>query len=159
MQSAADISPSGYYRYSLRRTWGEGRPMAFVMLNPSTADAHNDDPTIRRCINFAKREACVSLIVVNLFAGRATKPDDLFAMVDPVGHRNEDEWRVYLYQLYRPKVVCAWGAEPRAEKQAARFMAWAKTAPIDLWCLGRTKANQPRHPLYLRNDTVLEPYS
>ena len=88
IRKEAVISDCGAYRYHLARIWEEGpqhsglrhlwRPknLAFVMLNPSTADAYEDDPTIRRCIGFGQRDAFDSITVLNLFAGRATKPKD-----------------------------------------------------------------------------------
>lgn len=155
----AYISPSGFYRYWLTRTWDDtARKLAFVMLNPSTADAYVDDPTIRRCIGFAKRESMGGIIVCNLFAGRATKPEDLFKLGDPVGPRNVETWRKWLC-LMKPKVVCAWGSEAKALEQGKRFRKWAVENSLDLWCLGKTKDGHPRHPLYLKNDAPLEPYS
>lgn len=86
VRKGAFISECNLYRYWLTREWGEGgNLMAFVMLNPSTADANIDDPTIRRCVGFAKREGRNGIVVVNLFAGRATDPDEMFKMRDPVG--------------------------------------------------------------------------
>jgi hypothetical protein len=159
VEKHANISPSGYYRYSLRRTWDrEGPSMAFVMLNPSTADAFVDDPTIRRCMGFARREKMGGITVVNLFAGRATKPEDLFKMWDSVGPQNETTWHIWLYAA-RPKIVCAWGAEPKAMEQAKKFRAWADGHNLALWCLGKTKDGHPRHPLYLKNDAPLEPFA
>lgn len=153
----AYISPSGYYRYWLMRSWNEGeKKLAFVMLNPSTADAYEDDPTIRRCIGFAKRENAGGIVVVNLFAGRATQPSDLFKMHDPAGPLNAKQWRVMLAD--RKKIICAWGAEPRAADQAKRFRAWAADMSLALWCLGKTKDGHPRHPLYLKSDAPLVPY-
>ena len=77
--SSAVLSECGLYRYRLDRRWADGPTCGFIMLNPSTADAEVDDPTIRRCIGFAKREACGALIVVNIYPLRATKPADLWA--------------------------------------------------------------------------------
>src|SRR5689334_20041621 len=71
---SAVLSPCGLYRYRLTRRWGDGPALLFVMLNPSTADATEDDPTIRRCTGFAKREGMPAIEVVNLFAWRATDP-------------------------------------------------------------------------------------
>ena len=84
--SDALISPCGQYRYWLMRSWDKYSPrLPIIMLNPSTADASTNDPTIRRCIAFAVREGFGSIVVTNLFAFRATSPDAMKAAVDPVG--------------------------------------------------------------------------
>ncbi len=92
-RSSAVLSPDGVYRYQLVREWDRARPrVAFLMLNPSTADATQNDPTIRKCIAFARSWGCGSLEVVNLFAFRATDPRELGrcgARVDPVGAEND----------------------------------------------------------------------
>lgn len=153
--SYADISPCGRYRYRLDRDFvGAGPAVIFCMLNPSTADAENNDPTIRRCISFAKREVAGRLVVVNLFAGRATKPDDLFRMDDPVGPRNEQAWESTL--TGNEILIAAWGADKRAKRAGYRFRAWARMWGRDLYCLGKTQAGAPRHPLYVRADAALE---
>ena len=90
MKSDAVISDCGKYRYRLTRKWGYGRPCGFIMLNPSTADALHDDPTIRRCVGFAKAWGCGALIVVNLFAVRATSPREMMRADDPVGPENKE---------------------------------------------------------------------
>jgi len=113
MVRSAVISPCGLYRYRLSRQWTEpSYSLAFVMLNPSTADAEVDDPTIRRCIGFARREGYGGIEVVNLYAFRATSPDDLWKAKDPCGPENEG----HLISIARASVgygtpiVCAWGA-------------------------------------------------
>src|ERR1700677_1476546 len=85
----AMISPCEKYRYRLERFWGPGHALPFVMLNPSTADANIDDPTIRRCMGFSRREGAGGIIVVNLFAYRATEPSDLPAGAERIGPENE----------------------------------------------------------------------
>lgn len=164
----AKISNCGKYRYSLDRVWYDDSlfnspakitfqpPMIFVMLNPSTADAFADDPTIRRCINFAKREGFQWLKVMNLFAGRATKPTDLFKMDDPSGPENEEHWEAArgMVQHYGSQIVCAWGSNPKAKRQAERFLKLMDG--VEVHCLGTTKDGHPKHPLYLANDTQLE---
>jgi len=90
LQRGAVISPCGLYRYSLTRTWSAALPLPFVMLNPSTADADIDDPTIRRCMAFARREHAGGIIVANVFAYRATSPADLWKATDPFGPWNDD---------------------------------------------------------------------
>ena len=151
MQSNAVLSDCGRYRYRLDRRWGNGPTMGFVMLNPSTADAEVDDPTIRRCIGFAKREGCGSLQVVNLFAFRATDPEELYAADDPVGPGNDNHVR---YVLNRARIaVAAWGAHRLARDPGdALAKGWRRMV-----CLGKTKAGAPRHPLYVRKDAPLIP--
>lgn len=156
----AYISPSGFYRYWLSRVWEpEKGKLAFVMLNPSTADASIDDPTIRRCVGFARREGMGGIVVVNLYAGRATEPDNLFKMHDPVGPHNANQWFRWLKLYEGVQTVCAWGADSRARLQAKKFRAFAREHEIKLWRLGDlTKDGSPRHPLYLRSDAPLQPF-
>lgn len=168
MEKTAVISDCGKYRYRLGRRWSNvGRPCLFIMLNPSTADAFEDDPTIRRCIAFAKSWGCSELTVVNLFAVRATDPKDMMAASDPVGPDNMEHVksaadfavRGYCY----PKdcngpVVCAWGAHGAYMDQANTVLGWLEAELIKPVCLGITKSGQPKHPLYLASDTPLTPY-
>lgn len=155
--SGAWISDDGLYRYRLWRNWDETRPpMAFVMLNPSTADATADDPTIRRCIGFARREGCGGLQVVNLYALRATRPVHLLDHPDPEGPENCAAWAETLYEEPAPVVVAAWGAGggmvglPESKALRGASANWR--------CLGTTKTGEPRHPLYVRGDQELVPW-
>lgn len=149
VEGDAVFSDCGRYRYLLTRRWGDGPAATFVMLNPSTADAATDDPTIRRCIGFAKSWDCGSLNVVNLFAFRATDPRELLAATDPVGPRND----AFLHS-YLPDGVAAWGAHKMASTRARGVVrAFVRSSP--LWCLGVTKDGHPRHPLYVRADAPL----
>lgn len=162
----ARLSPCGKYRYLLSRIWNEPgevsglityvppHQLVFVMLNPSTADAFEDDPTIRRCISFGKRENFDMIHVANLYAGRATRPDDLFAMEDPEGPENRRVWEKL--KSSSATIVCAWGAERRAVKQGEDFIEAMRGK--DLFCLGMTKEGHPRHPLYLKRDAQIEPF-
>ena len=93
--------------------------------------------------------------VANLYAGRATKPDDLFAMADPVGPENERVW-AKMKANTSCTIVCAWGADRRAIQQGERFLDFM--AGRDLYCLGMTKYGHPKHPLYLRADALIEPF-
>lgn len=165
MKSSAVISPCGTYRYWLERRWADnGQPQVFVMLNPSTADATADDPTIRRCVNYAKREGASGLIVVNLFAFRATDPKELSLMtdlgIDIVGPQNAENLGMALLtaQLYRRRVICAWGANAHAVKPGAELVQRAKDFGVELACLGVSKAWAPKHPLYLNTTAPLLPY-
>jgi hypothetical protein len=85
-ERAAVLSECGRYRYVLTRTWDHDlAACAFIGLNPSTADAHEDDPTIRRCIRFARDWGHGGLIMLNLFAWRSTDPRGLLDAIFPVG--------------------------------------------------------------------------
>lgn len=153
--STAVISPCGKYRYSLFRRWAEGPTCTFIMLNPSTADEQNDDPTIRRCIGFAKREGCGALMVVNMFGYRATDPGDLLLVDDPFGRENAPTLATAIETSNGP-VIAAWGAWGPL-KQAAKVLA--DEYPGQLLCLGLTKNGSPRHPLYVKADAPLIPFN
>src|SRR6266851_3711206 len=147
MKKNAETSSCGHYRWWLQRRWADGPIVCFVMLNPSTADAENDDATIRRCIGFAKFWGFSALSVRNLFPFRATKPNELEKMarsgIDICGgERGAAELRA---AITADLVVTAWGAHP-CSAQAARFVEM--TAPKPLWCLGTTAKGAPMHPLY-----------
>jgi hypothetical protein len=143
------LSADGRYRYQLMRSWGDGPWLTFVMLNPSTADALVDDPTIRRCIAFAEAWGYGGLIVVNLFALRATDPRELLTAVDPVGHEND--WHIADAVEQTDLVVAAWGAS--IPRQHGKRPAAVRELLGDAHHLGLTAAGHPRHPLYLRADT------
>jgi len=152
VHSGAELSLCGTYRYALTRAWAHGGPdssVCFIMLNPSTADAGQDDPTIRRCIGFAKSWGYASLEVVNLFAYRATDPSELGGATDPVGPENDRHIRraVAVARL----VVAAWGAEPLAASRSS-VVELLVTASSDIHALALTKNGSPKHPLYLRAD-------
>ena len=149
---SAEISECGTYRYSLRRQWAEGYQVLFVMLNPSTADALAGDPTIRRCVGFAKSWGFSQLAVANLFALRSTDPHVLMRCgdIDPVGPRN-DEAIIGLAEE-STMIVAAWGNHGiflGRSKEVRRILG----ATSCLYHLGLTKSGQPRHPLYLPGDT------
>lgn len=152
----ADISQCGQYRYVLGRSWEPWEPfktVTFVMLNPSTADAEKDDPTIRRCIAFAKAWGYCDLRVVNLFALRATDPQELRRHPLPVGNPQND---IYISNhTFGHLTVAAWGAVPWAEARIRQVVSIIGH-PM---CLGRTKAGSPRHPLYVSKDVQLEDFT
>lgn len=152
---AAIISPCGQYRYKLTREphdmYTTCGPVLFIMLNPSTADAALDDPTIRRCRGFAKAWDCAGIVVANLYALRATNPADLWKHPDPVGPDNDEHLAALI--LTHETVVCAWGANAKPERvEQVRKMFHRLSRPV---CLGVTKDGAPRHPLYIRADQRL----
>jgi hypothetical protein len=150
----ATLDPTGRYRYHLWRSWDTDLPRAvFVGLNPSTADAERDDPTLRRCVAFARSWGCGGLDVVNLFAWRATKPADLKRAAEPIGADNDRILRELAAQAEH-RIAC-WGVHGAWQDRGARVRA----AMGPGWqCLGVTRDGHPRHPLYLRRDTPRQPY-
>lgn len=159
-QSDAITSPCGAYRYWLERRWSNAPPQTFVMLNPSTADATKDDRTVVRCIEFSKREGAGGLIVVNLFALKATKPKDLVGHPDPIGPDNFQHIGTALTAAAaqdRP-VICGWGGNKNAPDQAARLEARAHDTGAQLLALHINGNGSPRHPLYVNGNTPLISY-
>lgn len=158
-RSGAVVSACGRYRYHLWRQWAEGPAALWVMLNPSTADASADDPTIRKCVGFARRWGCGRIDVVNLFALRATDPHELTRVQDPVGPRNAAALRDVLRGRGESLLIAAWGAGSRVrgkalESRARRFRD--EVGHLRFFCLGTTKGGQPRHPLMPAYSTPLQ---
>lgn len=150
--TSATFSGCRRYRYVLERRWDEDLPaVLFIGLNPSTADEHSDDPTVRRCVRFARDWGYGSLLLANLFALRSTDPKRLVDAEDPVGRWN-DRWLERLANR-ASLAIAAWGVHGvlrgRDQVIVARYRS--------LHCLGTTKEGHPRHPLYLRADTLPRP--
>lgn len=146
------LSEDGRYRYLLWRLVSPGLArVCFVMLNPSTADAEHDDPTVRRCLSFAQGLGAGRLDVVNLFAYRATDPRDLRLAVEPIGLDNH--FAVARACRRADIVIAAWGAQaehPLLARHAADMLVMVRDyAGARLHHLGLTKGGSPRHPLYL----------
>ena len=125
-----------------------------VMLNPSRADAEVNDPTISRCLNMAAGWGYGGLEVVNLYAFRCTKPRDLWQTEDPVGAHNDEHIKRAL--AHSDACVLAWGNLPPARIERAKAVLKLITTNKKLFCLGITKMQQPRHPLYMTQDVSLE---
>ncbi|MGB5085812.1 MAG: DUF1643 domain-containing protein [Methylocystis silviterrae] len=157
IERAAVISKCGAYRYSLTRRWSDASLLTFVMLNPSTADAKEDDPTIRRCIGFARREGAGGLIVANLYALRSSAPEALWSARDPIGPKNRRTLVGLAAQAFDQScpIVCAWGALARKD-QSDETVRMFHALGARLACLGRTQRGAPRHPLYIHADQPLE---
>lgn len=153
--TGADISDDGVYRYVLWRYWDASLPKALIIgLNPSTADAEVDDPTIRREVDFCQRWGCGGLIKANLFAFRATEPTVMQKAADPVGPDNEATIRDLLEDFQFKHIVCAWGSYGGSRGQNKIMLEWL--APHALSCFGLTNTGHPKHPLYLAADTPLQ---
>ncbi len=145
MKKTAAFSRCRQYRYALWRTWeSTQKQVLFICLNPSIADEENDDPTLIRCINYAKSWGFGSVCIANLFAYKATKPYDLLANNSPIGPRN-NHW---LKKLADESDLCvaAWGNHGSYLGRSAKVQ---KLIP-NLHYLKITKLGEPAHPLYLK---------
>jgi hypothetical protein len=161
----AVLSEDLRFRYRLTRSWGApGRVLVCVGLNPSTADGTEDDPTIRVLTNLAMREGYSTLLMLNLYAYRATDPDQLYRERDaglalaeagfPGTHDvqgDNDRWLLEHAKVYGT-ALAVWGCAPygRQREVAAMFPA--------LRCLGVNRDGSPWHPLR-RQLTGLWPWS
>lgn len=143
----ARLDRTGAYRYRCSRSWDPAGPRAaFVLLNPSAADARQDDPTLRRCIAFARAWGFGALDVVNLFARRTADPRRLARFADPVGPRNDRHVRAVVRAA--DFVLAGWGNAGRLldrHRAAGRLLAGGPPPH----CLGVTARGCPRHPLYV----------
>lgn len=185
IEAGADISPDGVYRYRLWREWrnhpspskwrwwknddgsavvdGTGKPVGepesvlFVMLNPSTADGKTDDPTIRKCVGFARRWGYDRIDVANLFAYRATNPQVLLRLPehnDPFGVRNQEVIERLAHDCHL--IVCAWGTHGNHLGQNETVRGWLEGCTSKpLHALGFSKDGHPRHPLMVSYSTPL----
>lgn len=165
VRKSATVSADGLYRYSLTRAWDEEEDLPcvlWIMLNPSTADAEQDDATIRRCIGFAKAWVCGSITVVNLFAYRATDPEVLKSCVGAgmriaVGPVNNAhiERNIAAFSDPGDRIIAAWGAHG-----SSQAFKWRRDEVVrmlhgaNVMCLDTTASGEPKHPLYCRADLM-----
>ena len=146
----AVISDSGFYRYELSRIWDHSKPLVmFVMLNPSTADSNEDDPTIRRCIGFAKSWGYGGLYVGNLFGYRSTDPKKLLLVSHPIG--SENKYHLKLMADRCETIICAWG-NPVIVKKTNRSWRDLLFLNKELRYIKKCKDGTPSHPLFLKGD-------
>jgi hypothetical protein len=148
MRTLAEFSLCRRYRFALWRRWGSGPQVLFIMFNPSTADETADDPTIRRCIGFARSWGFGSLAVGNLFAFQTSRPGEIRTSAEPIGTGN-DGWLVRL-QAESALNVAAWGIHGCF---LGRGSVVRSILP-DLHILRLTKHGEPQHPLYMPRDAV-----
>lgn len=156
----AVLSDCGNYRYSLTRVWDVPLGVvAFVGLNPSTADATEDDATIRTCMRYADSWGYGGICMLNLFAFRSRNPKALYSRyANPVGPEND--WHLHYLAGRATRVVACWGSIP-ARPQLARHERHTQVPLIlpELWCLALNKDGSPHHPLYLPAPVTLKPWS
>jgi hypothetical protein len=148
MKTLAEFSPCRRYRFALWRRWDSGPQVLFVMLNPSTADEENDDPTIRRCIGFSRAWGFGALAVGNLFAFRTPKPRQLRTAAEPIGAGNDD-WLIRIHDE-SALTVAAWGNHGCFLDRSSSV----KSLLSDLHVLRLTKLGVPGHPLYMPRGVV-----
>lgn len=151
----AEFDSSRTYRYKLWRRWDTGKPwIAFIMLNPSTADETENDPTIRRCINYAKEWGYGGLLVGNLFALRATDPGELENRPNPIGPENDAYLRSITTEA--EKIIVAWGTKGSLMNRGREVVAMLDET---LYALETTKEGHPNHPLYQPADAEPEVFT
>ena len=154
LDTGATLDPTRTYRYSLWRVWDATAPRTcFCMLNPSTADATTDDPTIRRCIGFAKTWGFGSVEIVNLFAYRATRPADLRTAPNPIGPQNDSA--IMSAACRAGRFIAAWGNHGSLLNRATEVIELLTGTP--LLCLGTNNSGHPKHPLYVARTTKPNP--
>jgi hypothetical protein len=141
------------YRFRLTRTWNpDGPRINFLMLNPSTADAFDLDPTVRRCVAFARTWGFGCIEVTNIFAFRATDPTVLIAQTEPVGTGNDQA--ILDAARMADQVVAAWGVRGTHRGRGDEVAALLADIDVRPVALRVTKHGHPAHPLYLARDTV-----
>ena len=150
MDSFAHFSACRQFRYSLTRVWDRDLPaVMFVGLNPSTADESTDDPTVRRCIGFARTCGFGRIVLTNLFAFRSTDPKKLKLVSDPIGPENDEQ--IIKAACAAARVLVAWGIHGSLYGRDQDVLGFLEKP----YCLGITKNGLPKHPLYLAANTKL----
>ena len=157
-ESGAIFSPERLHRYALWRDLHvEGPPLVVIGLNPSTADETRDDPTIRRCRGFAKAWGFEGLVMLNLYAFRSTDPKPMFAAGEAAVGPDNDATILQVAKDVRSAggvVLAAWGAFRQAVPRATLLREKLREAEVTLHVLGLSKEGGPKHPLYIKADTL-----
>lgn len=154
MEKKANISKDKIYRYTLSRTWDSTKPtVLFIGLNPSIADENIDDPTITRCINFAKDWGYGTLLMANLFAFRSTYPKEIYLIDDPIGKDNDH----YILECVKQSdlIIACWGNNGTYMDREKII----KELVPNLYCLQKNKNGTPHHPLRLPRDINTIPFN
>jgi hypothetical protein len=161
MAGGAQFSDCGAYRYRLWRRWDKSRStIAFIMLNPSTADERINDPTIARCLARARASGFGRLEVVNLYPLRATDPNELLEHHDPLGPLVPADAAIVDALDRASMAICAWGAHPAAVSRAAAVLSMlaAAAGSPKLHHLGLNRDGSPKHPLYVAASVWPRPF-
>lgn len=156
--SGAEFSECQRYRYRLWRTWDSDKaPLVMVMLNPSIADAGQNDPTVERCQRRAVAMRFGGLQVVNIFSLVSTDPGALYETEDPIGPRNN----AAILEAVKDAgmVLCAWGTHGAHEGRAREVVEMLRNAGVTPHCLGLNADGSPKHPLYVGYDVKPQPFA
>ncbi len=149
MKTDAILSKNRKYRYVLSRIWDESKPTVMIIgLNPSTADETENDPTIIKCIDFAKSWGYGGVYMLNLFGFRATKPKDMFNTDEPIGQDNDKY--IEEYSKICDKVICAWGNDGSYKNRSKDILSKIENT----YYLKLNQTGEPAHPLYLKGDLI-----
>ena len=165
VRKGAIISPCKRYRYLLTRTWdarAATRPLVFCGLNPSTADADKDDATIRWLIGYARKHSFGGLIVVNLFAWRATLPKDMLVAKHPVQEKGTENNDLAIQQVLCTRgavFLCGWGSNGTYLCRDQTVMNILRRRAVTPYCLKVNADGTPHHPLRISHDTELKEYT
>jgi hypothetical protein len=159
MPNECVFSSDRRYRYTLVHRWAEllnpGHGIAWIGLNPSTADEHQLDPTLRRIRDFSAAWGYAFFVMLNLFAWRATDPAAMKVVPDPVGPDN-DRW-IAQWSAQVDRVVLGWGEHGAHLGRDQQVLALLDRRRI--YCLGRNASGQPKHPLYVSRKAVAVPFA
>lgn len=156
----ATFDDARIYRYRLWRGWGDVRVVPdyvlWLMLNPSTADEHVLDATLRRCQRFTRDWGYSAFVVANLFALRSRDPKKLMTVADPVGPENDE----YIYEAaaYAALIVCGWGGEKIAQPRARAVQQLLVGRPLHCLKVNADQQQSPMHPLFVAASTPVQPY-
>lgn len=156
----ATFSVCRNYRYALTRSWDTtpGRRAVWVMLNPSTADAFQLDPTLKRCRSFAQAWGCRAMTILNLFALRATDPKVMLAHPEPVGRHNDDVIRMVAAAEPDALWVAGWGPPGKHLGRGAAVAGLLAGIGVQLHTVRVTTGGFPGHPLYVPAVAPLTPW-
>lgn len=158
MHRSAAISACGRYRYRLDREWDPERGRIYVcLINPSTADASEDDATLRGLVARSKKLGFGSVAVWNAFAIRSSNPADIYAADDPVGPQNDEYTKAILSECRERNAQClvGWSRHGKHLARADWIVSTANTLGVSLSCLAVNADGSPRHPLYVKHDAPL----
>lgn len=156
LSTGATFSSCQKYRYTLWRIWDPRKPFLLcVLLNPSTADETQNDPTVERCQRRAVLGGYGGLFVGNIFALRSTDPKELYRVDDPVGSDNNTA--ILSMAKQAQTIMCGWGTHGNLLARGAAVLKLLSDNKLPVFCLGQNKDGTPKHPLYVGYSVIFHP--